>query len=188
MIGVELDGDHQRDADQDARNDAAEEQPADRDLRDRAVDHHRHARRNDRAHRSGGGDQRGGEARLVARLLHGRDQDRADRRGVGRRGAGHARHHHAADDRGMGEPGAKMADQRAREIDQLLADAARRHDRAGENEIGHRQQREGIELAEHLLREQRHDDVGQQRHADEADQRNGEQDRDARSASRQAAT
>ena len=72
-----------------------------------------------------------------------------------------------------------MPHQCAREIDQLLADAASGHDRAGENEIGHGQQREGIELAEHLLREQRHDDAGQHRHADKADQRNGDQDRDA---------
>ena len=90
--------------------------------------------------------------------------------------------HHAGDDRGMREAGAEMADQRAREIDQLLADAARRHDRAGEDEIGHRQQREGIELAEHLLREQRHHELGQQCDADEADQRDAQQDRDARPA------
>ena len=30
--------------------------------------------------------------------------------------------------------------------------------------------REGIELAEHLLRKERHDDIGQHRHADKADQ------------------
>ena len=76
-------------------------------------------------------------------------------------------------------PARKCPTKRAREIDKLLADAARGHDRAGENEIGHRQKREGIELAEHLLREERHDDFGQHRHADEADQRNGNEDRDA---------
>ena len=179
MIGVELDGDHQRQTDQDAGNDPPEEKPADRDLRDGAIDHHRHARRNDRSHRSGGRDEGCGEARLVAGLLHGRDENRRDRRGVGRGRSRDTRHHHAAHDRGMRKPSPKMPDQRAREIDKLLADAPRGHDRAGENEIGHRQQREGIELAEHLLSEQRHDDSGQHRHADEADQRNGNEDRDA---------
>src|SRR5262249_15982846 len=61
-------------------------------------------------------------------------------------------------------------------IDKLLADASRRHDRTGEYEIRHRQQREGIKLAKHLLGKQRHDDVGQQGHADEADERNGNED------------
>ena len=179
VIGVELHGRHQREADQDAGDDAAEEQPADRDLRDRAIDDHRHARRDDRAHRPGGRDQGGGEARLVAGLLHRRDDDRSDRRRVGGRRAGDAGHHHAADDRGVREPGAEMADQRAREIDELPADAARRHDRAGKDEVGHRQQREGVELREHFLREQRHHHVAQHRHADEADQRDRQQDRDA---------
>jgi hypothetical protein len=70
----------------------------------------------------------------------------------------------------MGEPCAKMPHQRTREVNELLADAARSHDRAGKNEIGHRQKREGIELAEHLLRKERHDDIGQHRHADKANQ------------------
>ncbi len=177
MIGVELHGDHQRDADQDPRDDPAEEQAADRDLRDRAVDHHGHARRDDRPDGAGGRDQGGGKPGLVAGLLHGRDDDRADRRCVRGGRARHAGDRHAGDDRGMREAGAEMADQRAREIDQLPADPARRHDRSGEDEIGHRQQREGIELGEHLLRKQRHHEFGQHRDPDEADQRDAQQDR-----------
>ncbi len=71
-----------------------------------------------------------------------------------------------------------MTDQRARKIDQLLADSAGRHDRPGQDEIRHRQERKGIELPEHLLREQRHHELWQQRDPDEADQGDAKQDRD----------
>jgi hypothetical protein len=60
----------------------------------------------------------------------------------------------------MREPGPQVTDQRAREVDKLFADASRGHDRAGKNEIGHRQERERIELGKHFLREERHDDFG----------------------------
>ena len=177
MVGVELHGDHQREPDQDSRDDAAEEQSADRDLCDRPVDDHGHAGRDDRPDGAGGRDQGGGKSGLVAGLLHGRDDDRADRRRVRGGRARHAGDRHAGHDRRMREAGAEMADQRAREIDQLLADAAGRHDRSGQDEIGHRQQREGIELPEHLLREQRHHELGQHRDPDEADQGDAKQDR-----------
>src|ERR1700752_967128 len=79
----------------------------------------------------------------------------------------------------MRKTGTEMTDERAGEIDKLLADAACRHDRAGEDEVGHCEQRERVELPEHLLGEERHHELRQDRDADEADQRNAEQDRDA---------
>ncbi len=79
----------------------------------------------------------------------------------------------------MREPCAQITDQHAREIDQLLAHAARGHQYAGENEERQREQRIGVELREGLLREQRQHDAGLRRDADEADESNAQQDRDA---------
>src|SRR5688572_10415343 len=72
-----------------------------------------------------------------------------------------------------------MPDQHAREIDELLAHAARGHERAGEDEERQREQRVGIELSETFLREHRHHHAGLGRDADEANERDAEQDRDA---------
>ena len=76
-------------------------------------------------------------------------------------------------------PGAQVADQHAREIDQLLAHAAGGHQRSGEDEERQREQRVGIELREALLREHRHHHAGLGGDSDEADERDAQQDRDA---------
>src|SRR5215475_161132 len=73
----------------------------------------------------------------------------------------------------MCEPCSKVTNQRTRKVDELPADTSGGHDGAGKNEIWHRQQREGIELTEHLLCEERHNNFGQQCHPNEADQCNG---------------
>ena len=160
MVGVELHRDHQRESDQDSRDDSAEEQAADRNLRDRSIDDHDHAGRDDRPDCARSRDQRCRKSGLVAGLLHRRDGDRGDGRRVGRGRAGDAGDRHARHDGGMREAGAEMANQRARKVNELPADSTGRHDRSGQNEIGHCQQREGIELREHLLCEERHHDFG----------------------------
>ena len=62
--------DHQPDADEDARHDAAEKQPADRNIAGRAVDDRHDARRNQVCHRGCRGDQRGGECAVIALAAH----------------------------------------------------------------------------------------------------------------------
>ena len=58
-----------------------------------------------------------------------------------RRRAGHGREQRAREQRRHREPAAKVADERVRERDHAFRDAARRHERAGEDEERDREQR-----------------------------------------------
>ena len=77
--------DHQPDADQDARHDAGQKQPADRDIAGGAIDHRHDARRNEVSHGRGRGDQRGGETAIVALAGHFRSQRACEHRDIGGR-------------------------------------------------------------------------------------------------------
>ena len=176
---IEVDDDHQADADQDAGHDAAQEQPADGNVGHRAVDDHRHARRDDRADGSGAGDQGGGEAGLVAMVLHRGHQDRSDRRRICDRRTGNAGEHHARHHRRVTQSAAPVADDGFRELDEPLRNAAGRNQLAGEDEIGQRQQAEVVQHREHLLREQRRHEAGRREDAGESDHAHDQQDRHA---------
>ena len=152
---------HQGEADHDPGDHAGHEQPADRHAGHRAVDDHRHRRRDDRADQRRAADDAGGEPRRVALLLHRRDHDRADGGGLRRRRARHVGHHHARHDRSVAEAAAQVADDGLSELDQRAAQAPVAHQRAGQDEIGHRQQAEVVEDGEHPLHEQRRREVGQ---------------------------
>ena len=66
---------HQRHAHQDAGEKTADEQPADRNIGGDAVDHHRQARRDDRADGRGRRGDRSGRLRAIADATHRLDLD-----------------------------------------------------------------------------------------------------------------
>ena len=169
---------HQAEPHEDARQDAADQQRADRHARGGAVDHHQDRRRDHGAHGRGAGGEAHRELLVVAALLHRRAEDRADGGGVGGARAGDAGQEHAHDHVHVGQPAAQVPDHRHRELHQALRDAAVGHDVAGEEEERQREQREGVDAGEHLLdrdheRQVRHPD-DEQRAQDE-----GERDRHA---------
>ena len=81
-------------AHQQAREDAGQEQLADRDVGDDAEHDEADRRRDHRRDHAAGGDQAGRARHVVAGAAHHRDQQRADRRGVGGGAAGDRGHHH----------------------------------------------------------------------------------------------
>ena len=104
------------------------------------------------------------QSRGCSRALELRDQHAGGRRAIGHRRAGDAGQEHVADDRGLGEAAADMADQGAGEAEQALADAALVHQRAGQGEQRDRQQREGLQAGDHALGDEGERDTVQADH------------------------
>ena len=147
--------DHQPEADHEAGHDAGHEQAGDRDVADGAVDHRRDARRHQRRDRRRGGDDRRGERRGVALLLHRPAERAADHRDVGRRRAGHLREEHAEHGDDLRQAAANVADQRQRQIGDPAHDVGRAHQLADQQEERNREQRLGIHAVEDLLDDRR---------------------------------
>jgi hypothetical protein len=99
--------------------------------------------------------RRGGDADRelgrIAMVLHGLDLDRAQPRGVGDGGAAHAGEDDRSHDIDMPEAALEPADQREREVVDAVGDAGVVHQVAGEDEEGHRQQREAVDAADHAV-------------------------------------
>ena len=150
--------DHQADADQHARHDAGQEQPADRDVAGRAVDHRHDARRNEIGHGRGAGDQRRREGAVVALLGHLRRHGAAQHRDVGRGRAGDAGKEHAEQGDDLRQAAAHMPDHGLRQADHAVGDVRRRHQLADQEEERHRQQDLGIDAVEHLADHRLHAD------------------------------
>ena len=173
-LGVDVDRDHQRQAHQHAGDDAGQEQAADRHRNHAAPDDHQDRRRNDHAHHRRAGDQRDGERRVVALLFHRRDQHAADARGFGGRRAGDAGEQHRHQHADVAEAAGKVADQRARQADQLFGDARRVHQVRREHEKRNRQQQERVVRLQHLVQQQER----RQPVVDEEDRHAGEPERE----------
>jgi hypothetical protein len=136
-----------------------QKEPTGGDVRDRPVNDHRDARRNDGADgrgRCGDGARKRG---AVAAPDHGRDQDGAGRGRVGRGRPGDPGHDHVGDHHHVREAAHDVADQFVREIDQALGDPAAVHQFARQDEKRDRQQRKGVHRDEHALRHHRERDV-----------------------------
>ena len=169
---------HQRGGEHQAGDDAADEQPPDRDVGDVAVDDQpdrgRDQRRDDRRAR---GDD-GGEGGAVVRLHHLRAEDLREHRRVGRRRGGEAAEQGGEHGAHLRQRAGEVAGQRVGQGEQAPGDAGLVHDRAGEHEEGNRQQRIGVGGAHHLL----HEDV--ERHAavdqEERERRDRDRERDRR--------
>ena len=137
----EMAEDHQPEADEEARHDAAEEQPADRDVAGRAVDDRHDARRDQVGDRRGRGDERRREGLVVALPAHLRPDGARQHRDVGGRRAGDAGEEHREHRHDLREAAAEMADERLGERDHAVGDVCRRHQLADEEEERHREQR-----------------------------------------------
>ena len=178
--------DHQADADQHARHDAGEEQPADRDVAGRAIDHRHDARRNQVRHRGGAGDQRRREGAVVAFLGHLHRDGAAQHRDVGRGRAGNAGEEHAEQRDDLRKAAAQMADHGLRQPDHAVGHVGRRHQLADQQEERHRQQDFGIDAVEHLPDHRLHADRREHAGGEHAGHQ-GECDRNAHVAEDQEA-
>ena len=149
---AEVDEDHEKDADHDARQHAGEEHFGDRDVGHDGVDDHHDAGRDDRPD-GGRADGHGGAERLVVACpLHGLDLDGAEARRVGQRRSGDPREDHTGKHVDLGQTALDAAHHAAREVEYLLGDAERVHHVPGEDEERDRQQGDGLGAVRHLLR------------------------------------
>ena len=162
------------------RDDARQHQAGDRHLaaRGEGVDDHVVAGRHQRAHQRRMGRDVDGVVGVVALLLHHGDHDAAHRRHVGDRRAGHSPEQRAGDHVRHAQPAAHVADGAFREIDDLLRDAAVKHQFAGEDEERDGQEREDVHPRNHPLEHHRDRDA-LERDGRDAGQADGESDRDA---------
>ena len=143
LDGDDVGADHQAGRQQRARQVAGQEQAAHGDAaRGRRVDDHVVARRNEQALAGGGDGDGDGEIVVVALADHHRDEDGAQGRGVRRRGAGDAAKEVGRDDVDHRQAAAHPADQRVRQRDQLIGDAAGAHEHAHGDEERHGHQGE----------------------------------------------
>ena len=145
-VGDDQAQDHQRQAEQQARDDAGHEQGADRHRaagRER-VDH-RVVRGRDQERLQRARDRHvDGEEPRVALLDHLRDHHRADRGGVGDGRPRDAAEHRRGEDVHEREAAADEADEDPGEVDDPLRHAALGHDAAGEDEERDREKREPL--------------------------------------------
>lgn len=151
-------GDDQRQADQQAGQDAGHEHLRHRRAGQHGVDDHRHRRRQDHAQLAAGGHHRRGERTRIAAPLHLGNHHRADGRGGGRGRAADSREEHGGQHRGAAQAALDPADQRQAQVHQPPGDAAGLHQAPGQHEERHGHQRERVHRLEHGLGH------GQQRH------------------------
>ena len=138
-------------ADQDAGDDAAHKQLADRHPGDHSEHQHRDGRRDDHADGGGGDGDAGGELVGIALLVHVRDQDGAQGGGIGHGGAGDAAEDHGGDHVDLAQAAPEgLADQQG-EVDQPLGQAAVVHQFARQHEQGHGDQDVGIQAGKDPL-------------------------------------
>ena len=117
-----------------ARQEAGDENGAERHVRLPGVEHHQDRGRDDRPERAGGSGERRAEAAAVAARDELRHEHAGRRCAIGDRRPGDAGKEDVADDRGLSEAAADVPDERLREAEQALADAGFVHERAGERE------------------------------------------------------
>ena len=155
---------HQRQPQQQARDDAGDEQMRHRHRaagRQRVDDRVVRGRDQQRLQRARDRHVDGEQARIAV-LDHLRDHHRADRGGVGDRRAGDAAEHGRGQDVDQRQPAADEADEHLGQVDDALGHAAFGHDGAGENEERDGQQREVV----HAVGRLEHDGFERQAHPD----------------------
>ena len=161
-VGVEKAQDHddkdERGSHQQAGNDPGDEHIADADLRQNAVDHEEHRRRNDRRHQPARRGHGGGEVPVIATLDHLGHHHMAHHRDLRVGRANDGGHEHVGDKVDVGQPAAQRPDKDAGKFDQTLGDAALVHQLAHQHEERDRQQPVFLQPAIQLLR------IGQEQH------------------------
>ena len=155
VVAVRLDGvdRHLGERHQQARNDAAEEQVADRGVRDQRIEHHRDRRRDDRPdHRRRRRDRRRIAHRIAVVARHHVDADAPGAGEVGDRRARHAGEDDALRDVDVAEAAAEAPDQHVAEAQQVVGHLADVHQLGGEQEQRHREQHVAVvQAVEDLL-------------------------------------
>ena len=172
---------HQR-GHQQAGQDAADEQVADRFLGRDAVEDHGDRRRDDDVDGAGRRQESARDRDRIALLQQRRIEHPADRRDRGGARAGNRAEHRAGANRGQAEAAANAAEQRQHPVHQPLRNAARRHDRAGQHEERHRNQVVVVGAAEQLGLDQAQRQI---EHVDEGHRRRRHQHREDRHAHHQ---
>lgn len=142
LFADEIRDDHQRDAHHDAGQEAGLEHIADRRSGRDGIHDKGNAGRDDDADRSGGRDERGGEALVISVPLHLRDHKAADGRGRRDARAGDRAEEHARGRADQRKAARQEAEDRVRGVQQPLRDAARGHQRARQDKERDRHQRE----------------------------------------------
>jgi len=177
-----IDHDHEREPHQHAWNKSGEEQAADGHVGADAVDHHRQARRDDRADGCCCSADRGCGLGTIARLLHRANFDRAGPRRVGDGGPHHAREDHARQNAGVRVAAAQRTHERGREAHDAIGELGRAENVAHEDEQGRGDERKRVHRLRHLLRHDRgresaEEHEGERRQSHRRVERHAEQDR-----------
>ena len=146
-----IDHPHEREAHEDTRQNACEEQVADRDLRQEAVDHHDDARRNDGTNNGRGRAYGGRECRIEAALPHCLDLDEPEARCIRLRHTGHGGEDHAGHHVAVSESAADVPDEGMGKAENAIRDTGGVEQLACENEQRDRQQREAVDTRRHAL-------------------------------------
>ena len=143
--------DHQTDADQNARDNAAQEQSGNGDLSADAVEDHLGGRRNDGADAAGGADDAGGLALIVTGSFHNRQHHGADCGGISHCGAGHACEDHGCQNTHIAQTALEAAQHGVSEIDDTTGNTAAGHDLTCDHEEGDGQQGNAVSTVDKLL-------------------------------------
>ena len=147
---------HQQQRHDDRRHHAAHEQLAHADARHAAVDDQRDGGREDRADDRGGRRYRSGKVFVITVRLHGFHLDGAETARIRHGRAGHAGENHRCNNIGMAQTAGDPAHQFAGRVEDFLCDAAGVHEVAGKNKQRYRDQKEGVDSADHLLSDDHH--------------------------------
>ena len=169
----------QREREDECRNDAGHEQPADRDVGDEAEDDHVDARRDGLGHHRRACQQAGGLVGILLGPADGGHDDAADGRDVGQLGAGHAGEERGRDDDDQIEPAPQAPHHAQQQLDQPRRHAVGLHRQAGQHEERYGEQDEMVGAGDDLLRIHQHGSVGLARKYTSGGEREREGDRHA---------
>jgi hypothetical protein len=145
---------HQREADQDARQDAGGEKAAHRQVQMRPDDDHDRGGRNDRPDERARRRDRCRERAAIAFAHHRGDHDRPDRGEIAEDGARDAREKHGCEDVHMRKPAPDPADHELRQRDQPVGHVEAVQQLARQHEHRQRQKRDLGDGIVHLRHEQ----------------------------------
>ena len=141
-LGHHIDGHHQHETCQKARDHTCKEHTAHGDFHRRGINHHHDGRRDQNTQGACVTDHTGGEFLGVAHLTHACDHDGANRHNSRRRGTGESCKHHAGKHTRNGQTAGQMPHAGDGEADDAARHTTCGHERACQNEEGDRQQGE----------------------------------------------
>ena len=144
---------HHEQADQDAGQHAGQEQITSGNTGCQRIQHERDRGRNNDAQAAGHGDQASAPLALIAQTDHEGDAHGTDSGGGGRAGTGDGAVEQAGQDDRAGDAAGELAHEVGKEVEQLLGNAALRHDDAAQDKQGHRQDGGGVCAGEGVIQQ-----------------------------------